>query len=229
MNFKKAAAEKAVDGCIANGMLVGLGTGSTASYAIKYIGQLVDEKKLSDIECVATSNDSAELAQKCGLKVLDFNSITKEIDVTIDGADEIDGHLTLIKGRGGALFREKMVELATKKFVVIADDSKIVDKLGDKCPIPVEVVQFGHPQTAKRIKQAFPQSNPVLRLDQPNKPFITDNQNYIYDITGLDLTDVNITASKLKNIMGVVEHGIFIGMASLAYIAHKDGVQLMKK
>ena len=158
--LKKKAAETAVDRYIRDGMTVGLGTGSTAYYAILRIAQIVSERKWNII-CVATSEASASLATENGLKVVDISEVDA-IDVTIDGADEVDPSMNLIKGLGGALLREKIVAAATMKEVIIVDDSKTVSLLGTKAPLPVEVVRFGHQKTAYALKAQG--SEPVLRM-----------------------------------------------------------------
>lgn len=142
--MKRIVAEKAVDTFVKDGMNVGLGTGSTAYYAIKRIGELVAGG--FDLTCVATSVQSEELARECGIKVVDLDQVDK-LDVTIDGADEVDPKMQLVKGLGGALLREKIVAAASVREVIVVDESKLVEKLGTKAPLPVEVLRFGHEHT----------------------------------------------------------------------------------
>ena len=173
--MKRIAAEAAVDAYVKDGMNVGLGTGSTAYYAIRRIGQLVTENGYR-LTCAATSVQSEEIAKGFGIEVVDLDSVEK-LDVTIDGADEIDPKLNLIKGLGGALLREKIVAAATVREIIVADDSKLVEKLGTKAPLPVEVLRFGHEHTSFALKRQG--CEPVLRM-RDGEPFVTDGGNYIY-------------------------------------------------
>ena len=148
--MKRIVAERAVDMYVKDGMNVGLGTGSTAYFAIKRIGELVADG--FDLTCVATSVQSEDLARECGIKVVELDQVDK-LDVTIDGADEVDPKMQLIKGLGGALLREKIVAAATVREIIIADSSKRVGKLGTKAPLPVEVLRFGHEHTRFALKR----------------------------------------------------------------------------
>lgn len=222
--FKKQAAEKAVER-IRNGMVLGLGAGSTARYAIIKIGQLWQAGSLTDIVGIPTAEDSAILAGKYDIPLATLNEYP-EIDLAIDGADEIDPDLNLIKGLGGALLREKMVELATRHFIVVADSRKLVEKLGTRGPLPVEIVQFGWKVQARWLESLG--CIPVLRGGE-TQPFVTDNGNYILDCTfpgGID-NPLELAAT-LHSRTGVAEHGLFLDMADEVIVAGVDGVHVMK-
>ncbi|ENH96128.1 ribose-5-phosphate isomerase A [Gracilibacillus halophilus YIM-C55.5] len=215
MNGKKLAGEKAVE-YVENGMHLGLGTGSTVYYSILKLGELVNEGL--DIKGMPTSKETEKLAKELGIPLIDESSVS-ELDVTIDGADEATPRFELIKGGGGALLREKVVASISKRFIVVADDSKYVDPLG-KFPLPVEVVPFGWEITQKQISKLGCQ--PSLRQDG-NEPFITDNGNYILDCYFETIdhpADLNVS---LNMIPGVVENGLFVDMADAIVIGRKDG------
>ena len=217
--MKKIVAEKAVDTYVKDKMNVGLGTGSTAYYAIKRIGQLVNENGY-ELTCVATSVQSEELAKGCGIRVVDLDEVDK-LDITIDGADEIDPKMNLIKGLGGALLREKIVAAATVKEIIIADDSKLVGKLGTKAPLPVEVLRFGHEHTKNALRMQ--RCDPVLRM-KDGQPFVTDGGNYIYDCRfpeGID--NPFFIESRIDVIPGVVENGLFLNTAFEALVCDREG------
>ncbi len=215
--MKKAAAEKAVNDYVRDGMTVGLGTGSTAYYAILRVGELV--KQGFKLRCVATSVATEELARECGLKIVQLNEVD-HVDVTIDGADEIDPNLQLIKGLGGALLREKIVAAASVMEVIVADESKLVSHLGEKAPLPVEVVMYGHLRTANGLKRQ--NCEPVLRM-QGSEPFITDSGNLIYDCRFPEIRSPFFLESAIDTIPGVVENGLFLNRATAAIISHRDG------
>ncbi len=216
--MKRIVAEKAVDDYVKDGMNVGLGTGSTAYFAIKRIGELVADGY--DLTCVATSVNSENLARECGIKVVDLDEVDK-LDVTIDGADEVDPKMQLVKGLGGALLREKIVAAATVREIIVADSSKRVEKLGTKAPLPVEVLTFGHEHTRFALKRQG--CDPVLRM-KDGKPFVTDGGNYIYDCRfpeGID--NPFFLESRIDVIPGVVENGLFLNTAFDVLICEDDG------
>lgn len=216
--MKKIVAEAAVDQYVKDGMNVGLGTGSTAYFAIKRIGQLVADGY--DLTCVATSVQSEGLARESGIRVVDLDEVDK-LDVTIDGADEVDPKLNLVKGLGGALLREKIVAAATVKEIIIADESKIVDKLGTKAPLPVEVLRFGHEHTMNALRMQ--RCDPVLRM-KDGEPFVTDGGNYIYDCRFQDgIDNPFFVESRIDVIPGVVENGLFLNTAFEALVCDRDG------
>jgi ribose 5-phosphate isomerase A len=228
--LKKQAAWKAVE-YVKSGMVVGLGTGSTAAFAVDRIGSLLKSGELTDIVAVPTSIRTFEQAQSLGipLATLDEQPV---IDVAIDGADEVDPGLEVVKGRGGALLREKMVELASKKFICIVDDSKLVDGLGgSKLAMPVEIVQFCHKYTLRRL-QDLPEvagCRAELRMDG-DKPYVTDNSNYIVDLYFEEpIKDGAAAAKAILEMDGVVEHGLFIGMVDVCIIAKQDGVEVQER
>lgn len=205
MNEKQMVGEKAVD-YILDGMVVGLGTGSTAYYTIKKLGELV--RKGLKIKGIPTSEQTAALAIEHGIPLVDFDDVER-IDVAIDGADEFDADLNLIKGGGGALLREKIIANAASAFIVIADSSKRAERLG-AFPLPVEIVKFGVEMTSEKIAELGCQ--PKLRLNG-YKPFITDNGNYILDCDFKQIESPVELEKQLNMIPGVVENGLFVNMA----------------
>jgi len=222
--LKKQAAEKAVEQ-VKSGMVIGLGTGSTARYATMKIGELWQAGVLTDIVGIPTGEGTAALARKYGLPLVTLEE-HPVIDVAIDGADEIAPNLDLIKGLGGALLREKMVELATKHFIIVADERKLVQKLGTLSPVPVEVTQFGWKYQAHWLEGLG--CMPVVRGGE-DQPYVTDNGNHILDCTfsnGID--DPAALAATLRDRTGVVEHGLFLGMANEAIVATVNGLQFLK-
>ena len=207
LNEKRVVGEKAVE-FIKDGMVVGLGTGSTVYYTIIKLGQLVKEGL--SIQGIPTSIQTAELATKLGIPLASFQEIG-EIDVAIDGADEVDSNLDLIKGGGGALLREKIIAKAARRFIVVATPSKMVKKLGS-FPLPVEVVPFGAKWTEKHLKELG--LEPSLRQSN-GTPYQTDNGNYIFDCVFSEISKPHELEAKLNTIPGVVENGLFIGMTDL--------------
>lgn len=211
--LKLHAAQRALS-LVESGMTVGLGSGSTATLWINLLGQKVKEKALK-IRAIASSEDSERLGRSYGIPIVTFNEISS-VDLTIDGADEIAPGLALIKGGGGKLLREKIVAGASKQFVVIADESKLVDKLG-RFPLPIEVIPMATPLVKNSLAQLG--FTPTVRIAQNGKPYITDEGNVILDCSGILIDDPNQLAQKLDSIVGVVEHGLFLHMATLAIIA----------
>ena len=218
--MKKAVAVKAVDEYVKDGMTVGLGTGSTAYHAINRIGELVNDNGY-DLRFVATSVKSEEQARGLGLKVLDVNDVER-VDLTIDGADEVDPSMQLIKGLGGALIREKIIAAASVAEVIIVDETKLVDKLGTKAPLPVEVLRFGHRKTKYALE--LQGCTAVLRLGEDGDPFVTDNGNYIYDCRfpqGID--SPFFLETRINVIPGTVDNGLFLNTATTVLVSHSDG------
>ena len=216
MNAKQLAAEAAVT-LIEDGMKVGLGTGSTAYFAIQKIGQRVKEEGLQ-VTCIATSVQSEELAKSLNIPMAGFEELSV-LDITIDGADEADHQLQLIKGGGGALLREKIIAYMTTHYVIIADDSKYVETLG-KFFLPVEVTAFGWQRTFDHLKTLG--CIPHLRV-KDGATFITDNGNYILDCDFKKITDPGGLQTELNLIPGVVECGLFVDRAQTLIIAAADG------
>ena len=217
VNLKKIVAERAVDEYIKDGMNVGLGTGSTAHYAILRIAEKVEEGY--DLTCVATSVQSEQLARERGVKVVSLNDVD-HLDVTIDGADEVDGEMQLIKGLGGALLREKIVAASSIREVIIVDASKKVDILGVKTPLPVEVLKFGHEKTKIMLEKQGCKAS--LRM-KGGEPFITDGGNYIYDCKFDAISSPFFLESRIDVIPGVIENGLFLNTATTVLIASGDG------
>lgn len=213
--MKRISAEQAVEH-IKDGMKIGLGTGSTAYWAIQKIGERVKEGL--SIQAVATSKASERHAAELGIPLIPFNQID-HLDLTIDGADELDSHLQLIKGGGGALLREKIVAFHSDKLIIVADESKFVDKLGH-FPLPVEVIPFAVEWTLNSLQRLG--CRPQLRTDG-EKLYITDNGNYIADCHFGSIDSPTELQNNISGIPGVVDHGLFIGLADIAVIGHSDG------
>ncbi|MDR7238006.1 ribose-5-phosphate isomerase RpiA [Neobacillus drentensis] len=204
MNEKKEVGEKAVE-YVKDGMVVGLGTGSTVFYSIAKLGQLV-QQGLS-IQGVPTSEQTAKLAREFGIPLVSFKEI-EGIDVAIDGADEVNPDLNLIKGGGGALLREKIIAKAARTFIVVADSHKYVDTLG-AFPLPIEVVPFGYEMTMKHIRELG--GSPNLRQTN-GTPYLSDNGNYVVDCDFIEIKDPIALERELNIIPGVVENGLFVDM-----------------
>ncbi len=214
--LKRKAAYKAVKE-IRDGMIVGLGTGSTTKYAILKLGEMV--KNGLDVVGIATSLESERIAREAGIKVADINDY-ESIDVTIDGADQVDNNLNLIKGGGGALLREKIVASCSKREIIVVDESKIVSSFS--FPLPVEVVKFGWKRTAEKLAKL--NLKPHIRHG-----FVTDNGNYILDCEYDKLENVEEMEAEINNLPGVVENGLFIGLTSEVIVGKKDGIEIMRK
>jgi ribose 5-phosphate isomerase A len=224
----KDRAGRAAVSFIESGMIVGLGTGSTAKLFIDALGEALREGKLRNIRGIPTSKRSEEQAKQLGIPLTNFIE-SPTIDVTVDGADEVDPKLNLIKGLGGALLREKLVAQNTRRFVIVADSTKKVTTLGTHSPLPVEVVQFAHEATAHFLSSLG--CTPTLRPDPaaPGKPYITDNGNFIYDCRFIRIDDPFDLERKLALRAGVVETGLFLGMADTALVAGDTDVETMKR
>ena len=216
MNPKQLAAEKAVS-FLENGMTIGLGTGSTAYWAIEKIGEKV-KKENWKIRAIAASIRSEEHAKSLGIPIFDFSTISS-IDVTIDGADEVDAQLQLIKGGGGALLREKIVASNSKQMIVVADESKWVKTLG-RFPLPVEVVHFGWQRTFEKLERLGCETK---RRMVGNEPYITDNGNYIADCSFNEIEDPPDLHEAVNAITGVVDNGLFIRIASKLVLGYING------
>jgi ribose 5-phosphate isomerase A len=223
--LKRAAAYRAVD-FVKDGMVLGLGTGSTAYFVVEEVGRRVTQG-LSVI-CIPTSERTAAQARGLNIPLTGFDK-HPTIDLTIDGADEVErGTLNLIKGLGGALLREKIVAAASRELVIVVDETKIVDHLGDHTAIPVEVVQFGWQATAAALTKFG--ATPVLRqAADGGKPFVTDSGNYILDCRFAGITEPALLEKQIGMTVGVVESGLFIGRASAVVIASEAGVGIMKR
>ena len=222
MDAKQRAAEAAVQ-FVQSGMVVGLGTGSTADFFLRALAVEIAEKRLTGIKGVPTSKQSERRAIELGIPLTTLAEHPRP-DVTIDGADEVAPNLDLIKGLGGALLREKIVAQSSAKLVIIADANKTVKKLGMHSMLPVEVVQFAHLVQEPFLKSLGAQ--PVLRKTAAGEPFVTDNGNYLYDcrfVSGIGAP--HDLERSLKSRAGIVETGLFLGIASVALIASDTGVE----
>lgn len=226
--LKQQAAARAVD-YVTNGMKVGLGTGSTSELFIKLLGARVQAGL--DVVGVPTSERTAEFARSLGIKLGALDDLAP-LDLDVDGADEADYNLDLIKGGGGALLREKLVAASSKKFVVMIHGPKLVDKMGS-FPLPVEVIEFGHKETAKRIAAAIAACGygavPMSLRMKNGVVFKTDSNNVIYDFAfGPVMADTAKLATALSCVPGVVEHGLYIGIATTLIVARPEGIEVIE-
>jgi ribose 5-phosphate isomerase A len=220
---EKEAAGRAAARLVSDGDVVGLGTGSTAYYAVIALGERV--KAGMQLLGIPTSAQTADLARSVGIALTTLDE-HPEIDITVDGADEVDHQLNLIKGGGGALLREKVVASASKKMIVVADSSKYVDRLG-KFPLPVEVISFARVVVGKKIEALG--ASVKLRTRRDGSPYITDNGNPILDCSFRQIENPAALAEELSGIPGIVEHGLFIGFAELVLIGRADGVEEIRR
>lgn len=223
---KQRAALTAV-GRVSSGTTVGLGSGSTARLFIVALGHALERGSLQNLRGIPTSAESERLAVAAGIPVVTFADAPDGCDVTVDGADEVGPGLALIKGLGGALLREKMVAQNSRRLVIIADAAKAVDKLGTRSPLPVEVVSFGRAATERFLRSLG--CDPVLRVAGGSE-YVTDNGNFIYDCRfpgGID--DPAALDAALKSRAGVVETGLFLGLASEVILADDAGVRVLSE
>ncbi len=223
------AAAAAVD-LVEDGMLLGLGTGSTASHFVRLLGLRVQQGL--KVRGVPTSDATARLAKECGVPLIDADKVGS-LDLAVDGADEVDGAFQLIKGGGAALLREKIIAGAARHFVVIADESKMVETLG-AFPLPVEVTPFGYPLTAAKIYAALRDAgcggtDVALREGAPNVPVVTDGGSFVLDCRCRSIPDAPALADRLKRITGVVEHGLFIDMARTVIVGKAKSADVLER
>ena len=216
-NAKVMAAKKGLE-FVEAGMVVGLGSGSTATEFIRLLGERVQAGL--KIRGIASSRASEDLAISLGIPIIDFETCS-EIDVAIDGADEVGPGLGLIKGGGGALLREKIVASASRRFLIVADASKVVRRLG-RFPLPVEVIQMAAPLVARKLTELG--MRPTMRRRTDGSAYVTDEGNFILDCACGEMEDPAAVAAAIRGIVGVVEHGLFLGMAERALIA--DGAEV---
>lgn len=222
---KKRAAKESVKH-IKNGQVIGLGSGSTAAYAIADIGRLIRRNKWRVLG-VPSSHQAFLLAADCGVQIttLDEHPL---LDLAIDGADQIDPDLNMIKGMGGALAREKIIASASKQNIIVADETKLVKQLGTNHPVPVEVLPFAATTAMQKIKAL--EAKPVLRTGTGKVgPVVTDNGNFILDVWMKKINNPEKLNTQLKSIPGVIETGLFVGIADLAYVATRDAVKRLEK
>jgi len=222
LDLKEAAAREAL-GFVKDGMVVGLGSGSTASIFIKLLGERV--KQGMKVIGIPTSRESEELGRSVGIMIGELRD-NPVVDLTVDGADEVDPGLNLIKGLGGALVREKIVAYATEFEIIVVDDSKIVEYLGQKAPLPVEIVKFAHEATVNRLRDIGCQ--PKLRM-KDGQMFVTDNGNYIADCRFERIDSPQSLEAEINMVPGVVDNGLFVGLADKVIVASKDGIRTMER
>lgn len=214
---KRQAAAAALE-LVEDGMKLGLGTGSTAKHLVELLAERIAREGLR-VTCCATSKETAELARSLGIEIHPVDDLGT-LDLAIDGSDEIDPALNLVKGGGAAHFREKIVESSARRFVVIADSTKIVGALGTTRLLPLELLPFGVGTTVRRIEALGARVQPRLK---DGAPVISDNGNPIHDADFGAIADPADLAAKLDGVCGVLEHGLFVGMAEVAFVAHPDG------
>jgi ribose 5-phosphate isomerase A len=226
--LKRQAAGRAVE-FVRSGMKLGLGTGSTAKHFVELLGARVREGL--DVVGVPTSQATRDDAVRCGIRLATLDEVDR-LDLTVDGADEVDPSLNLIKGGGGALLREKIVAAASDRMIVIADDSKWVETLG-RFPLPIEVIPFGLSATRRTVEKAFTDCGVsgqiVLRKGRDGHVFVTDGGHWIVDAHLGRIPDPPRLARSLGCIPGVVEHGLFIGLASTAMLAGPQGIRVVER
>ncbi|MDX1413232.1 MAG: ribose-5-phosphate isomerase RpiA [Candidatus Promineifilaceae bacterium] len=223
-NLKRLAANTAVDQ-IQSGMVIGLGSGSTATFMIQELGQRVRDGRLKNIIGLPTSEVTAQLALSLDIPLATLEE-QPAIDLTIDGADEIDPSLDLIKGLGGHLLREKIIASVSRRMIVISDIRKLVDRLGTRAPLPVEVIPFARQPVKEFLKSL--NSRPEIR-QHGGQDYITDEGNIIYDCWFDEIDDPHQLGQKIIAQPGVVEHGFFLNMASEAVVAGENGIQILKR
>jgi len=219
--FKEEAAKRAVQ-FVQSGMKVGLGTGSTAIFATRHIAELLKTGELRDIVAFATSKATAGEAVRLGIPMLP-DDLPEDLDVTIDGADEVDPEMNLIKGGGGALLREKIVAQASKREMIVVDVTKPSPRLGTRWPVPVEVIPFGWLSQARYLEALG--AHYTIRKNHNGNQFVTDSGNMIIDCRFGPIADARRLAAALDSRAGIVEHGLFIGLATDLIVAGPSGVQ----
>jgi len=221
--LKRAAAEAAVE-LVQDGMVVGLGTGSTATFAVEALAKR--HREGLRFAGIPTSERTAAQAKAANIPLTSFRE-HREIDLTIDGADEVErGTLNLIKGLGGALLHEKIVAAASRRLAIVVDGSKLVDRLGARTPIPVEVVTFGLEATGAALESIGARSR--LRQSATGEPLITDSGNHILDCSFGPIADPAALEERIKRVVGVVENGLFIGRTSVVFVADTSGVHRLE-
>lgn len=218
LEIAKRHAAAAALALVEDGMKLGLGTGSTARHLVELLAERIKSEGLR-VTCCATSKETADLARSLGIGIHPVDELG-ELDMTIDGADEIDPALNLVKGGGAAHFREKIVESSSRRFVVIADATKVVPALGSTRMLPLELLAFGVGTTVRRLEALGGRVGPRLK---DGAPVISDNGNPIFDADFGRVADPAALAAKLDGICGVLEHGLFVKMAETAFVAHPDG------
>ncbi len=221
VNLKEQVGKRAVD-FIEDGMIVGLGTGSTVYYLVEALAEKIKEEGIS-IQCVTTSIRTKEHAESLGIKISDLDEVPY-IDLTIDGADEVDPDFNGIKGGGAAHLYEKIVASNSKRNIWIVDESKMVDQLG-AFPLPVEVVKYGSGKLFNKLEKEG--LNPSWRLDDEGNKLLTDDNNYVIDLNLGTITNIGPLASKLNAYTGIIEHGLFIGITDMVIVGYLDGPKVL--
>lgn len=221
VRYKQEAGEYAVR-FVESGMAVGLGTGSTAIHTTHHLGLLLQRRQLHDVVAFATSQAIKEEAMRLGIPLLP-DDLPRSLDVTIDGADEVDPQLNVIKGGGGAHLREKIVAQASRRFVIVVDDSKLSSRLGTLWAVPVEVLPYGWRAQAMFLESLGARVRRRLRDD--GSPFVTDNGNWVLDCAFGPMPDPHLLAAKMAARAGILEHGLFLDMATDLVVAGPGGVR----
>jgi ribose 5-phosphate isomerase A len=219
--LKQAAAERAVD-AVHSGMRVGLGTGSTVRWVLRALGRRLAAGALRDVVGVATSLQTEQLAREVGIPLAPLDA--RVLDLALDGADEIDPQLQLIKGHGGALVRERLVALQARELLIVADHTKLVPRLGTRAPVPLELLPFGCEATLARIAAHCGRA-PVLRRSADGAPVFSENGHPLADLSLGVIADPGALFAQLKAMAGVVDCGLFLDLARRAFVAHPDGVR----
>lgn len=226
-NLKLQAGEKAVDDYVRSGMVVGLGTGTTSQYALQRVATKLRSGELKDVVCIATSERTRVQAELAGIPLVSLASHS-HVDVAIDGADEVDDRLNLVKGRGGALLREKLIEGQAEKLIVVVDERKIVKRLGEGGgALPVEVISFEWEFNLNRLLELESLKGCTGELwMKDGKPYETDNGNFVVNLYfGKDgIKDLELADREMAGLVGVVGHGLFLGMCSTVIVGSSDGV-----
>jgi len=224
-SLKQLAAERAVEH-VESGMVVGLGHGSTAILAVRRLAELLQTKRLKNVVCIPCSTQTESEARELGIPLTTLEE-HPEVDLTIDGADEVDPNLDLIKGGGGALLREKIVAQASRREMIIVDETKLSPALGIKWPVPVEVIPFGWGSQAEFLKSLGATVNP--RRETGEILFKTDQGNLILDCNFGPIPEPALLAYELETRVGIVEHGMFLGLASEVIVASREGIRHLRR
>jgi ribose 5-phosphate isomerase A len=224
--LKKSAAEYAVNEFVRSDMVIGLGSGSTTIFALSRISELLKQGDLKNLRGISSSIQIESEAKRLGIPLTNFKEHTI-INLTIDGADEVDPDMNLIKGGGGALLREKIIAQASKREIIVVDDSKLSNKLGLKCPVPVEVIPFGWESQETFFTSIGVKA--ILRLTDSGRPYTTDEGNFIIDLHLGEIKNVISLAELLNSRAGIVEHGLFINIATDLIVASEHGIRHTSK
>lgn len=223
--FKRLSAKEAIS-FIKSGMVIGLGTGSTVKYAVEFLGEMIREGTIKDIVGIPSSRETEKISIEKGIPLGTLKD-NPEIDITIDGADEVDPQLNLIKGGGGALLREKIIAQASKRNIIIVDESKLSQQLCTRFYLPVEVIPFGFGSEERFLKNLGAEVR--LRLNKENKPFETDQGNFILECNFGPIEDLKELSRILDERAGIMAHGLFLGLATDIIVAGKKGLRHIKR